>query len=164
MKNPIEILKIAILTSSDKCSRCDREDKSGSIIKEMLDPKLYNIVAYDIVSDEKELIKEKLKNYCDLLNVNLVLTNGGTGFSLRDIMPEATYEVIDREVPGLSEVMRIEGFKKTKRAVLSRGIAGLRGTTLIINLPGSSRGAKESLEVIISELPHSIAMIAGQEH
>ncbi len=158
------MIKVAILTSSDKCSKGDREDKSGGLIKSMLDPKVYQIEAYDVIPDEKELIKEKLLRYCDKLKVDLVLTTGGTGFSLRDITPEATREVIEREVPGIPEAMRMEGFKITKRAVLSRGIAGLRGTTLIINLPGSSRGVKESLEVILNELPHSVLMIGGGGH
>lgn len=158
------MLKVAVLTCSDKCSQGGREDKSGKIVMDRLDKNVYEVVKYEIIPDEKNLIKEKLVYYCDELKVDIVLTNGGTGFSLRDVTPEATEEIIEKKVPGIPEAMRMEGFKKTKKAMLSRGIAGLRGKTLIINLPGSSRGALESMEVIIDELPHGLDMIVGREH
>lgn len=122
------------------------------------------IVRYEIVPDEPPMIKQKLIEYSDNLKVDLVLTTGGTGFTRRDYTPEATREVIEREVPGIPEAMRFSGFQITKRAMLSRGIAGLRGRTLIINLPGSSRGAKESLESILDELPHGLDMLREKEH
>ena len=158
------MIKVAVLTISDKCSIGEREDKSGKIVKEMLPPDIYQLEKYEIIPDEPALIKEKIIYYCDELKVDLVLTDGGTGFTKRDNTPEATAEVIQKLVPGIPEAMRFEGFKKTKRAMLSRGIAGIRGITLIINLPGSSRGCKESLEVILDELPHGLDMLAEKEH
>jgi len=158
------MIKVAVLTISDKCSKGEREDKSGKIIQEMLSPNVYQVVKYEIIPDEAEQIKKKLISYADELKVDLVLTTGGTGFTFRDVTPEATQEVIDKLVPGIPEVMRMEGFKKTKRAMLSRGVAGIRGRTLIINLPGSSRGVRESLEAILDELPHGIDMLAEKEH
>lgn len=158
------MIKVAVLTCSDKCFKGGREDKSGKIIQEMLDSNTYQVVKYEIIPDEKDLIKEKIVDYCDKIKVDIVLTTGGTGFSPRDLTPEATKGVIEKEIPGMPEAMRAEGFKKTKRAMLSRGIAGIRGRSLIINLPGSSRGAQESLEVILEELPHGLDMIAGKEH
>jgi molybdenum cofactor synthesis domain-containing protein len=158
------MIKAAVLTISDKCYKGGREDKSGKIVQELLHKNSYEIVKYEIIPDELNLIKEKLVNYCDELKVDVVLTTGGTGFSPRDVTPEATQKIIEKEVPGISEAMRAEGFKKTKRAMLSRGISGIRERTLIINLPGSSRGAKESLEVILDELPHGIDMIVARKH
>ena len=156
--------KVVVLTISDKCSKGEREDKSGKIVIEALKNRPFELEKYEVIPDEPDLIKEKLINYCDVLKVDLVLTDGGTGFTVRDITPEATKEVIEREVPGISEAMRFEGFKSTKRAMLSRGISGIRKKTLIINLPGSSRGAKESIEAIIEELPHGLDMILEKEH
>jgi len=156
--------KVVVLTISDKCSSGEREDRSGKIVIEALKNRPFELEKYEVIPDEPELIKEKLINYCDVLKVDLVLTDGGTGFTVRDITPEATKEVIEREVPGIPEAMRFEGFKSTKRAMLSRGIAGLRGKTLIINLPGSSRGAKESIEAVIDELGHGLDMVLEKEH
>ena len=156
--------KVAVLTTSDKCSKGQREDKTGKIVQEMIKELPADIVKYDLIPDEPEIIKEKLIGYCDDLKVDLVLTDGGTGFTARDFTPEATREIIEREVPGIPEAMRFEGFKKTNRAMLSRGIAGIRKKTLIINLPGSSKGAKESLEAIIGGLAHGLDMILEKEH
>lgn len=156
--------KVVVLTISDKCSSGEREDRSGKIVIEALKNRPFELEKYEVIPDEPDLIKEKLINYCDVLKVDLVLTDGGTGFTVRDLTPEATKEVIEREVPGISEAMRFEGFKSTKRAMLSRGISGIRKKTLIINLPGSSRGAKESIEAIIEELPHGLDMILEKEH
>ena len=156
--------KVAVLTISDKCSKGQREDKSGKIVQDLMKKPTYEVVKYDLIPDEPDMIKEKLINYSDKLKLDMVLTNGGTGFTKRDNTPEATREVIEREVPGIPEAMRTLCLSITKRAMLSRGIAGLRGKTLIINLPGSSRGAKESLEAILEELPHGLDMIVGREH
>lgn len=156
--------KIAVLTTSDKCSIGKREDRSGKAVCEIAVKLPGEIVKYEIIPDEPEMIKEKLIDYADNLKVDLVLTTGGTGFTARDFTPEATREVIEREVQGIPEAMRFEGFKSTKRAMLSRGIAGLRNKTLIINLPGSTRGAKESLEAVIDELEHGLEMVAEREH
>ena len=156
--------KVAVLTISDKCSKGQREDKSGKIVQDLMKKPTYEVVKYDRIPDEPVMIKERLINYSDKLKVDMVLTNGGTGFTKRDITPEATREVIEREVPGIPEAMRTLCLSITKRAMLSRGIAGLRGKTLIINLPGSSRGAKESLEAILEELPHGLDMVVEREH
>ena len=156
--------KVAVLTTSDRCFAGQREDKSGKIVQEMIIGLPAEIVQYDLTPDEPELIKEKIIYYCDVLKVDLVLTDGGTGFTARDNTPEATRAIIEREVPGIPEAMRSEGFKKTPRAILSRGIAGLRKKTLIINLPGSTRGVKESLEVIMPGLAHGLDMILEKEH
>jgi len=156
--------RITILTISDKCSQGLREDKSGKIIQELIKQLPAEIVKYEIVPDEPEMIKKRLIDYSDNLKVDLVLTNGGTGFGPRDFTPEATKEVIEREIPGIPEAMRISCLKITKRAMLSRAIAGIRGRTLIVNLPGSFQGAKESLEAILEALPHGLDMILGKEH
>jgi len=158
------VYKVAILTTSDKCSIGQREDKSGKIVCELAVNIPGKIMQHDLIPDEPEMIKEKLIHYCDNLKVDLVLTTGGTGFTARDNTPEATQGVIERLVPGIPEAMRFEGFKSTPKAMLSRGIAGLRKKTLVINLPGSSRGAKESLEAIMPALAHGLEMIAEKEH
>lgn len=156
--------KVAVLTISDKCTKGQREDESGKIVQGLVKDLPGEVVKYEIIPDEPEMIKERLISYCDDLKVDLVLTNGGTGFTPRDFTPEATKEVIEREVPGIPEAMRTLCLKSTKRAMLSRAIAGIRNKTLIINLPGSSRGAKESLEVIMEALAHGLDMIVEREH
>ena len=153
------MITVAVLTLSDKGSKGEREDASGPLIREMLKGIDAVVKYYDILPDEKELIKEKLIEYCKM--VDLILTTGGTGLSPRDVTPEATIEVIERRIPGIAEAMRIEGLKKTKRAMLSRAVAGVRGKTLIINLPGSPKAVKENLEIILGVLPHAIEKIKG---
>lgn len=156
--------RVAVLTVSDKCSKGQRIDESGKIVQELIKTLPVEVVKYEIIPDEAQMIKAKLIEYCDNLKLDLVLTNGGTGFSSRDVTPEATQAVIEKEVPGIPEAMRIECLRFTKRAMLSRAVAGIRGKTLIVNLPGSSKGAKESLETILETLPHGLDMIAGKEH
>lgn len=156
--------RVAVLTISDKCSIGQREDKSGNIVQELIKKLPAEIVKYEIISDEPELIKKKLVDYCDNLKVDLVLTDGGTGFTARDFTPEATREVIEREVPGIPEAMRTSCLAITKRAMLSRGISGIRKKTLILNLPGSSKGAKESLEAVLDGLAHGLDMLKEKEH
>ena len=151
-------IRIGILTMSDKASRGERIDESGTLIKELIS-ELGDVVVYEIIPDEKELIKKKLIEYSE--KVDLILTTGGTGLSPRDVTPEATTEVIDRLIPGIGEAMRYEGLKKTPRAMLSRAVAGVKGKTLIINLPGSPRAVRENLEVILSVIPHAIEKIQG---
>ena len=156
--------RVAVLTISDKCSKGQREDKSGAIIRELVKKLPGEVVKYEVIPDEPAMIKDKLIRYCDDLKVDLVLTDGGTGFTKRDVTPEATKDVIEKEAPGIPEAMRTECLRITKRAMLSRAVAGIRGKTLIINLPGSSRGAKESLEAILEGLPHGLDMLAEKEH
>ena len=150
---------LGIVTISDTCSQGRREDKSGKIIKEMFEKTRATLVHYQIIPDEKEIIENHLKKLADEMKVRLVVTTGGTGFTARDITPEATKAVIEREVPGFGEVMRVEGYRKTPFALLSRGVAGIRGNTLIINLPGSSKGVRESLEIIMPVLEHGLGLL-----
>lgn len=156
--------KAAVLTISDRCSRREREDVSGKVIADMLRSLALEIARYEIVPDEPEIIKAKLIDYADNLKVDLVLTTGGTGFTPRDNTPEATKAVLDRDVPGIPEVMRMECLKYSRRAMLSRAVAGLRGKTLIINLPGSSKAVKETLTVISDILIHALDMVYGKDH
>jgi molybdenum cofactor synthesis domain-containing protein len=144
---------------SDRGSRGEREDKSGPVIGELLKGIDADILYYEVIPDEKEIIKEKLIEYSE--KVDLILTTGGTGLGPRDVTPEATMEVIERDIPGIAEIMRFEGVKKTPRAVLSRAVAGVRGKALIVNLPGSPAAVKENLSVIMDILPHAIEKIKG---
>lgn len=158
------MFKAAVLTSSDRCSRGESEDLSGKLIAELIKSVGGEAGARDIVPDEIPAIKEKLLHYCDTLKVDVVFTTGGTGFSGRDVTPEATALVIKKNIPGLPELMRAEGLKKTKKAVLSRGICGIRGGTIIINLPGSPKAVKESLEAVLDLVPHALEMLKGGGH
>jgi molybdenum cofactor synthesis domain-containing protein len=153
------MITVAILTLSDKGSKGEREDLSGPLIRDLLKNIGAEVRYAEILPDEKELIKEKLIKYSD--EVDLILTTGGTGLSPRDVTPDSTLEVIHRQVPGIAEAMRIESLKKTSRAMLSRAVAGVRGKTLIINLPGSPKAVKENLTVILDALPHAIEKIKG---
>lgn len=152
-------ISVAILTLSDKGSKGERQDLSGPAISEMLKGINAKVKHYEILPDEKELIKERLMEYSG--KADLILTTGGTGLSPRDVTPDATKEVIEKEIPGIAEVMRFEGMKKTRRSMLSRAVAGVRGRTLIVNLPGSPKAVRENLEVIVNELPHAIEKIKG---
>ncbi len=156
-----EMIKVAVLTLSDKGSKGKREDKSGPAIENLINKIEAKVVSYDILPDEKALIKKKLISLCK--KADLILTTGGTGLSPRDVTPEATREVIQWEIPGIAEAMRFEGLKKTPYSMLSRAVAGVRGQTLIINLPGSPKAVKENLSVILKCLPHAIEKIKGSE-
>ncbi|MEW6214497.1 MAG: MogA/MoaB family molybdenum cofactor biosynthesis protein [Nitrospirota bacterium] len=153
------MITVAVLTLSDKGSRGEREDLSGPMIEDMLKGIGAEVKYYEILPDEKELIKERLIEYAG--KADLILTTGGTGLAPRDVTPDATLEVIDKEVPGITEAMRIEGLKKTSRSILSRAVAGVKGESLIINLPGSPKAVKENLEVILDVIPHAIEKIKG---
>lgn len=156
------MIKTAILTISDKGSRGERVDGTGEAIKNTLDSKEYTIEYYKIIPDDIDKIQEELIQLCDELKVNLILTNGGTGFSKRDVTPEATMKVVEKNVPGIAEAMRSASLKITPKAMLSRAVSGIRGETLIVNLPGSPKGAVENLEVILPALPHGIEILTGK--
>jgi len=155
------MIKTGILTISDKGSRNERIDTTGPAIKESLDKNIYSAEYYKIIPDEMDLICEELIFMCDELKLDLVLTNGGTGFAKRDVTPEATLKVIQRETPGIPEAMRQMSLSITPKAMLSRAAAGIRNSTLIINLPGSPKGATENLSFILSALPHGIEILKG---
>jgi len=152
-----------VITLSDKGSRGEREDISGREVIRMLTDLDIRVADYEIVPDEKEVIKGKLIEYADTRRLDLVVTTGGTGVSPRDLTPDATLEVIERELPGMAEAMRRESLKKTPHAMISRAVAGIRGQTLIINLPGSPKGVQENLAVILPALKHAIEKIKGDE-
>lgn len=159
-----EPLKTAILVLSDSVSSGKKEDKSGKIIKEKLNGQPVQVVVYEILPDELELIKTKLIELSDERALDLILTTGGTGLSPRDVTVEATIEVIEREVPGISEAGRIYGFRRTPHAMLSRGVSGIRGKTIIINLPGSSRGVSETMDALFPWVLHSFRILRGGDH
>ena len=155
-------ISVGILTVSDRCSRGEAEDASGPVIRKWATEQLgAEVKQQAVVPDERELITDTLVSWSDEEAVDLVLTTGGTGFAPRDVTPEATREVIERETPGLAEAMRREGAKATPHAMLSRAAAGIRGQTLIVNLPGSPKAVREGLEVISSALPHGIEILKG---
>jgi molybdenum cofactor synthesis domain-containing protein len=153
------MIKVAVLTLSDKGSKGEREDTSGPAIEKLISKIGAEIVHSEILPDEKSLIKKKLISLCK--KADLILTTGGTGVSPRDVTPDATKEVIQYDIPGIVEAMRAEGIKKTPYAMISRAVAGVRGTTLIINLPGSPKAVKENLSVVLPVLRHSIEKLQG---
>lgn len=153
--------KIGIVTMSDKGAQGQREDLSGATIREMVSS-LGTVEQYRIVPDDPEVIKATLIEFADQHGMDLVLTTGGTGLSPRDNTPEATLAVIDRLVPGIAETIRAESIKKTPKAMLSRAVSGTRGQTLIINLPGSVKGVRECLEVVLPVLPHGLEILTGR--
>ena len=153
------MITAAIITLSDKGSRGEREDLAGPAIREMLGTINADVRYYQVIPDEKDLIKAKLIEYSS--RVDLIITTGGTGLSPRDVTPDATLEVIDREIPGIAEAMRFAGLRKTRRSMLSRAVAGVRGSTLIVNLPGSPKAVKEGLEAVMDVLVHAVEKIKG---
>ncbi len=154
--------RAAIITVSDSGYRGEREDKSGPVIREILEKEGYEITFTELLPDDRAMIAGKLQEIADSGSTDLILTTGGTGFSQRDVTPEATEEVIQRRVPGIPEAMRAYSMTITKRAMLSRATAGIRGTTLIINLPGSPKAVRESLEYIIGALDHGLEILSGE--
>lgn len=153
-------MTFAIICVSDRCSKGICEDKSGPLIREMLSS-LGETKEYIIVPDEKNEIEKALIYLCDDIKADVIFTTGGTGFAPRDVTPEATKSVIEKEVPGIPEAIRYESLKITKNAMLSRAGAGIRGKSLIINLPGSPKAVKESLEVVIPVLSHAVKTLSG---
>ncbi len=151
----------AILTISDRGFRGEREDRSGPLVQEILQKAGFSVVHAEVLPDEQHLIEQQLRYLADESCLDLVVTTGGTGVSPEDVTPDATLAVVHRQVPGMAEAMRAVSLAKTPRAMLSRAVAGIRGQTLIINLPGSMKGARENLEVLLPALEHALEKIQG---
>ena len=160
---PIHIQAV-VITASDACSAGEREDESGAVLVSLLTELGAEIVAKEIVNDDLDPLADTMRSYADRNDVNLIVTTGGTGFGPRDNTPEATLRVIEREAPGLAEAMRIQTLKDTLMAMISRGVCGIRSGTLIVNLPGSPKGVRQSFEIIKAVLPHAIALLEGKSH
>jgi len=156
------MLRAIILILSDASSRGERPDLSGPAVRDALEARGWQVVAIEILPDDLDTIRQRLEALTDADDCDAVVTSGGTGVGPRDVTPEATRAVIEKEIPGLAELMRSEGVKKTRRAALSRGVVGVRKGKLIVNLPGSPRGARESLESILDLLPHVVDLIQGR--
>ena len=154
-------MRISVLTASDRCSRGEAEDRSGPLISELLEGTAQT-VCYRCVPDDRSAIASALIEMCDVFHSDVVFATGGTGFAPRDVTPEATRDVIEREVPGIPEAIRYESLKITPKAMLSRAVAGIRGKTLIVNLPGSPKAVRESLAVVVPVLDHAIETMSGQ--
>jgi molybdopterin adenylyltransferase len=152
-------IRVGILTVSDRSSRGERADASGPLLRQMAQQHGWTVERDSVVPDEREAIQTILVDWADVARLDLILTTGGTGFAPRDVTPEATCAVIEREAPGLAEAMRAESLRKTPHAMLSRAVCGLRGRTLIVNLPGSPKAARENFETILPALPHAIALL-----
>ena len=159
------MIRVAILTISDSVSRGEREDRSGPKLRERVEALGWTVSVHEVIPDERERIAARLRELADAGEARIILTTGGTGVALRDVTPEAARDVIEREIPGLGEVMRADGRMKTPLAVLSRSVAGTRGRTLIVTLPGSPKGAVESLDSVAGLLPHIVDLLEGRtEH
>lgn len=152
--------RVAILTLSDKGSRGERVDESGEVLRQMA-AGLGPVCLYEVIPDEFSQIVETLRDWADNQDIDLLLTTGGTGVSPRDVTPEATLAVIDRELPGMAEAMRAASLVKTPHAMISRAVVGLRGATLIANMPGSPKAVRENFEVLLPALPHALAKLKG---
>ena len=153
---------VGILTVSDRSARGEYEDRSGPLIAQIIGERTpWRVVRQTIVADDVSAISSELRAWSDL-DIQLILTTGGTGFAPRDVTPEATRLVIEREVPGIPEALRAESLKVTQHAMLSRGLAGIRGQTLIVNLPGNPKAVRENLDVLLPVLPHALALLTGK--
>lgn len=155
-------VRVGVVTASDKGSRGERRDESGPAIADIVGQLGWEVVAYAVLPDERQAIAARLREMADVDRLDVVFTTGGTGFAARDITPEATLDVVERLVPGIPEAIRAESARHTPRAMLSRGVAGIRGYTLIINLPGSPRAVRECLASILPALPHGIDILRGE--
>ena len=159
----IPLIKVGIVTASDRSFRAGKKDESGLLLKSLIEERLnVEVVAYQVVPDKKEMIQKVILHMSDLFFCDLILTTGGTGLSPRDVTPEATKALLDQEIPGISEAIRQESMKKTKFAMLSRAVAGVRGKTLIINLPGSPGAVQDAFEVLEDVLVHAVELIRGE--
>lgn len=156
-------MRVAIITSSDSGYRGERVDESGPAIKEFVDNNHDTVVSCVLLPDEQDVLSKEMMRIADAGEADLILTTGGTGFSLRDVMPEATLAIVERVVPGIPEAMRAYSMQFTKRAMLSRAASGIRGKTLIVNLPGSPKAVRECLEYIYPELAHGVDILTGQD-
>jgi molybdopterin adenylyltransferase len=156
------MITAAIVTISDSAVQGTRADRSGPKLRERIESLGWTVTAQELVPDEADQIAATLRRLADTAAASVILTTGGTGVALRDVTPEATRSVIDRDVPGVSELMRAEGRKNTPFAVLSRGLAGTRGRSLIVNLPGSPKGALESFDTIVQLIPHIVDLLEGR--
>ncbi len=157
----MEILSAGVLVLSDKGARGQRKDESGLFLRDALQKAGFKVVAYHILPDEYEDILVTLIDWVDRKGLDLILTTGGTGLSPRDVTPEATKAALDKEIPGIAEAIRIKGLEHTPRAMLSRGVAGIRKQTLIINLPGSLKAVQESWAIVVPVLSHALEKIKG---
>ena len=155
------MLTVSILTISDKGARGQRYDESGQIIRDIFSDMGSDIAHYEIVPDELDVIRQKLTDWADSGETDVIISTGGTGLGERDVTPEATLAIVDRTVPGFAEAMRAMSLSKTPMAMLSRATAGVRGKSLIINLPGSPRAVRECLEVVLPAIPHAVDIIKG---
>ncbi|WP_308755034.1 MogA/MoaB family molybdenum cofactor biosynthesis protein [uncultured Anaerotruncus sp.] len=156
------MFRVAIVTLSDKGAAGERTDESGAVIREIAEQNGYEVVSYTLLPDDRERISAELRRLCDENVAELVLTTGGTGFSPRDCTPEATLDVAERLAPGIVEAMRYSSLNITKRAMLSRAVAVIRGRTLIVNLPGSPKAVRENLEYVIPALGHGLEILTGR--
>jgi len=154
---------VAVITVSDKCFEGTREDLGGPVVREILENSDYEVGYTSIVPDEQDVIEQELIKCADELDIALIVTTGGTGFSHRDVTPEATAAVCARMTPGIPEAMRAESLKKTNRAILARQQAGIRGESLIVNLPGSPKAARENLAAVLPALDHGLEMLRGEK-
>jgi len=152
----------AVLTVSTRASRGEREDRSGPLLCDLFSKKCGEVINYTIVTDDEKAIRNELLRICDILKADIAFTLGGTGLAPSDVTPEATESVLDRKVPGISETIRAKSLEKTQRAMLSRGVSGVRNKTLIINLPGSERAVRESFEIVLPVLDHAVELIHGK--
>jgi molybdopterin adenylyltransferase len=155
------MIRVGVVTTSDKGYLGDREDTSGDVIREMVRELGAEVTFSTVVPDDEEEIKKALIQGADEMGLDLIVTTGGTGVSPRDVTPDATQKVIEREIPGFAEAMRMAGLKKTPHAMISRAMCGVRGNTLIVNLPGSPKAVREGLEVILPAISHTVAKIQG---
>jgi len=159
-KNKIPI-RVAVLTASDRSARGERDDLSGRVLMEITKGQGWELVFYGVIPDDRAQLKVEMQRLADEVGASLILTTGGTGLAPRDVTPEATLDVIHKEVPGLAEAMRKKSMEKTTHAMLSRAVCGIRGETLIVNLPGSPRAVRECLEVILPAIPHAVELLRG---
>ncbi len=155
------MVRVGILIISDRCYSGEKKDESGSYIKTKIEEMGWQVADYKIIPDEEEMIKEELTQYTTQ-KIDLILTSGGTGPSDRDVTPEATKKVIEKEMPGICDIIRAKTFEKNPHSVLSRGISGIKNKSLIINMPGSLRAVKEYLDIIMLFIPHALKTIKGE--